>query len=56
MRADVVGVSGVMALSKDRRRGYSRPEIHVVEPKLSELRSSHSLKILDKQELVVRTS
>ena len=49
-------MAGVMARSKDRWRGYPHPEIHVVERKPSKLRSSHSLRILEKQDLVVRMS
>ena len=56
MRGEVVGLAGVMARSKDRWRGYPHPEIHVVERKPSKLRSSHSLRILEKQDLVVRMS
>ena len=47
---------GVMARSKDCRRGYSHPGTHVAERKPSELRSSHSIRIPDNQDLVVRMS
>ena len=56
LRGEVVGLSGVMARSKNRRRGYPHPGTHVADHNPSELRSSHSMRIPDRQELVVRMS
>ena len=56
VRGTVVSLSGVMARSKDIRRRYSHLGTHVAERKPSELRSSHSMIILDRQDLVVRMS
>ena len=55
-KGEFLGLSGVMARSKDLQRGYSHPGIHVAERKSSELRSSHSMRIPDRQDLVVQMS
>ena len=55
-RGAVVGLSGVMVRSKYLRRGYPHPGTHVADRKPSELRSSHSVGIPNRQDLIVRTS
>ena len=56
VREAVVGLSGVMVRSKYLQRGYSYAGTHVAERRPSGLRSSHSMRILDSQSLVVRMS
>ena len=53
VRGAVVGVPGVMARSRGLWRGYSHPETHVPEHKPSEFRSSYSIKIPGRKDLVV---
>ena len=56
VRGAVQGLSGVMANSKDLQRGYSHPGTHVAECWSFGLRSSHSIRVPDRKDLVVRMS